>query len=296
MTPEVPPLRPWLFRIAHNAALDFLKSHGQKHTEARAELDDVAGFDDRRPIRRSCARRSRASSLCPVSQRSAVILKDVLGHSLEETAETMGTTVMAVKAALVRGRGKLAEAGAGTPARGRASYARSSIATRRSSTHATGTECARSWRRLPARPGLEVPAPRQGSRHRTSAATRRRTCRCASSASRAARARGVRRRGVQAGVLHPARVGRRPGELDPRLPLRPVRRARGALRAGVRRERSATSPATASLASTRCAGRLRLGSCRGRRGIATASGRRWPADRSGSPSPPGRGNPRRSLA
>jgi RNA polymerase sigma-70 factor (ECF subfamily) len=40
----------------------------------------------------------------PVTQRSAVILKDVLGHSLEETAETMGTTIQAVKAALVRGR------------------------------------------------------------------------------------------------------------------------------------------------------------------------------------------------
>ncbi len=43
----------------------------------------------------------------PVTQRSAVVLKDVLGHSLEETAETMGITVMAVKAVLVRGRGKL---------------------------------------------------------------------------------------------------------------------------------------------------------------------------------------------
>ena len=43
----------------------------------------------------------------PVSQRSAVILKDVLGHSLEEAAETMSTTVMAVKAALVRGRASL---------------------------------------------------------------------------------------------------------------------------------------------------------------------------------------------
>jgi len=43
----------------------------------------------------------------PVLQRSVVILKDVLGHSLEETAETLGTTVPAVKAALVRGRGKL---------------------------------------------------------------------------------------------------------------------------------------------------------------------------------------------
>ena len=43
----------------------------------------------------------------PVSQRSAVILKDVLGHSLEETAATMETTVPAVKAALVRGRAAL---------------------------------------------------------------------------------------------------------------------------------------------------------------------------------------------
>jgi len=33
----------------------------------------------------------------------------VLGHSLQETAETMGATVMAVKAALVRGRAKLLE-------------------------------------------------------------------------------------------------------------------------------------------------------------------------------------------
>ena len=36
-------------------------------------------------------------------------MKDVLGHSLEEAAETMGTTVMAVKATLVRGRRRLLE-------------------------------------------------------------------------------------------------------------------------------------------------------------------------------------------
>ena len=27
---ETPPLRPWLFRIAHNAAMDHLKSHAHK--------------------------------------------------------------------------------------------------------------------------------------------------------------------------------------------------------------------------------------------------------------------------
>ena len=119
---EVPPLRPWLFRIAHNAALDFLKSHGRKYTEVHAELEDIAGFEDKPDPAIVRAALARFISL-PVTQRSAVILKDVLGHSLEETAETMGTTVMAVKAALVRGRGTLlrpeteeAEIAAGTRA------------------------------------------------------------------------------------------------------------------------------------------------------------------------------------
>jgi RNA polymerase sigma-70 factor, ECF subfamily len=111
---EVPPLRPWLFRIAHNAALDFLKSHGRKYVEPHADVEEVAGFEDKPDPAVVRAALARFLTL-PVTQRSAVILKDVLGHSLEETAETMGTTVMAVKAALVRGRGKLlSEEGAPT--------------------------------------------------------------------------------------------------------------------------------------------------------------------------------------
>jgi RNA polymerase sigma factor (sigma-70 family) len=106
LQPEVPPLRPWLFRIAHNQAVDYLKSHGRKYTEVRADLDDVAGFEDKPDPLVVRAALARFLEL-PVSQRSAVILKDVLGHSLEETAETMGTTVPAVKSALVRGRAKL---------------------------------------------------------------------------------------------------------------------------------------------------------------------------------------------
>jgi RNA polymerase sigma-70 factor, ECF subfamily len=106
LSQEVPPLRPWLFRIAHNAAIDFLKSHGRRYTEATAEIEEIAGFEDRPDPAVVRAALARFLSL-PLTQRSAVILKDVLGHSLEETAETMGTTVMAVKAALVRGRGSL---------------------------------------------------------------------------------------------------------------------------------------------------------------------------------------------
>lgn len=106
---DTPPIRPWLFRIAHNAALDFLKSHGRKLTEPWADLTDVAGFD---PAPAPWVVRAALAQFLalPLTQRSAVILKDVLDHSLEETAETMGTTVMAVKAALVRGRARLREA------------------------------------------------------------------------------------------------------------------------------------------------------------------------------------------
>jgi RNA polymerase sigma-70 factor, ECF subfamily len=106
LTSDVPPVRPWLFRIAHNAALDFLKSHGRRFIDAQADIEDIVGFEDKPDPTVVRAALARFLSL-PVTQRSAVILKDVLGHSLEETAETMGTTVMAVKAALVRGRGKL---------------------------------------------------------------------------------------------------------------------------------------------------------------------------------------------
>jgi RNA polymerase sigma-70 factor (ECF subfamily) len=100
---ETPRLRPWLFRIAHNTALDFLKSHDRRLTDREPNVEDAAGYEERPDPAVVRAALARFVSL-PVSQRSAVILKDVLGHSLEETAETMGATIMAVKAALVRGR------------------------------------------------------------------------------------------------------------------------------------------------------------------------------------------------
>lgn len=109
MQPEVPQLRPWLFRIAHNTALDYLKSHGHKYTEPRAELDDAVEPDERPDPYALRAALSRFLALT-VAERSAVILKDVLGHSLEEAAATMDATIPAVKAALVRGRAKLRDA------------------------------------------------------------------------------------------------------------------------------------------------------------------------------------------
>jgi RNA polymerase sigma factor (sigma-70 family) len=106
MQPELPPLRPWLFRIAHNAAIDYLRGHGKKLTDPSDELETTLVADvaaDPATMRAAIAR----FLALPLAQRSAVILKDVLGFSLDEAAATMDTTVPAVKAALVRGRGTL---------------------------------------------------------------------------------------------------------------------------------------------------------------------------------------------
>ena len=179
--PETPPLRPWLFKIAHNAALDFLKSHGRKHTESRADLSDIAGYDDTPD-----PAVVRAALMCfaalPVSQRSAVILKDVLGHSLEETAETMGISVMAVKAVLVRGRAKVREA-ASAHAVGKA-HDRASLEKYATLTPRTGTASERSWGRTAASIWCRSRSVRARPSECTSGAMRRRRSRCASSSSR----------------------------------------------------------------------------------------------------------------
>ncbi len=107
MASESPPLRPWLFRIAHNTAIDFLRRHEQARVERRADFEDTAA-EPEDAVDPSVVRASLSSFLeLPVRQRSAVILKDVLGHSLAEVADTMGATIPAVKAALVRGRAAL---------------------------------------------------------------------------------------------------------------------------------------------------------------------------------------------
>src|SRR5262245_19585464 len=107
----LPPLRPWLFRIAHNRAIDHNRRYDRKHGAA---LDDTAvdpALDPEDTLARTEAVQaavSRFVELAP-AQRSCVILKDVLGHSLDEIAEILGLTVPAVKAALHRGRVRLRE-------------------------------------------------------------------------------------------------------------------------------------------------------------------------------------------
>ncbi|MEO7999515.1 MAG: sigma-70 family RNA polymerase sigma factor [Gemmatimonadaceae bacterium] len=115
---SLPPLRAWLFRIAHNACMDFLRRYENRNVDANADVYVVADHLEAREMEQQPPDDERVeialnmfASLPPV-QRSAFALKDVLGLSLEETALTMGTTVGSVKSALVRARSNVAAANA----------------------------------------------------------------------------------------------------------------------------------------------------------------------------------------
>jgi RNA polymerase sigma factor (sigma-70 family) len=110
---QLPALRAWLFRIAHNRALDHLRRYDRRMGEPlddSAELPADAAEPDAALAQAESVRAAFSRFLeLPSTQRSCVILKDVLGCSLEEMAETLALSVPAIKAALHRGRTRLRE-------------------------------------------------------------------------------------------------------------------------------------------------------------------------------------------
>src|SRR6202041_1744492 len=91
----------WLFRIAHNTALDFLRRRARGPIMQRDEALDMIAAPDSPDLDHEAATMSlRTFMRLPALQRSAVILKDVLGHSLEEVASITGASEAAAKSAL----------------------------------------------------------------------------------------------------------------------------------------------------------------------------------------------------
>ena len=102
------PLGPWLFRIAHNRCIDFLRRRG-----VRVDAETTAMAPDSvMPATPSVLGVGRAVEQLvmslPPKERACILLKDVFDYTLEEIAELVGSTVGGVKAALNRGRSKLA--------------------------------------------------------------------------------------------------------------------------------------------------------------------------------------------
>lgn len=119
---ETPPLRAWLFRIAHNRALDLLRSRAIRAAEPIEAAQEVADPESPDPVEVLMRREAVETAVSrfvelPTVQRSVVILKDVLDQSLEEIAAMLDLTVNAVKAHLARGRARLKAINAEAPAK-----------------------------------------------------------------------------------------------------------------------------------------------------------------------------------
>jgi RNA polymerase sigma-70 factor, ECF subfamily len=110
----------WLFRIATNAALMFLR----KHQPEMLEYDDTISGEPSvvtapgspeflsTPLDMLLSKEGRsilenAIDELPVSYRSVLVLRDVDGFSLQETAEILDASVPAVKSRLHRARNLL---------------------------------------------------------------------------------------------------------------------------------------------------------------------------------------------
>ena len=112
---ELPPLRPWLFRIAHNRAIDLMRGRALRAADpldaAMQQLPDIGALGAEETLMRQEAVRTAVARFVelPTTQRSVVILKDVLDHSLAEIAAMLDLSIDAVKAHLARGRANLRE-------------------------------------------------------------------------------------------------------------------------------------------------------------------------------------------
>ncbi len=125
----------WLHRIATHVCIDQLRARGRRHLPmqehpAGTPTDDLVARSsehwiepvpdgaalpvDVDPERRAVLRQSlrlafvAAVQRLPARQRAVLLLKDVLGFSADEIAETLGTTRPAVNSALQRARASLA--------------------------------------------------------------------------------------------------------------------------------------------------------------------------------------------
>jgi len=103
------PLSPWLFRIAHNRCIDLLR----RRSLGRAAAAKIGAPEATMPIEPASLGVGKAVEhlvlTLPPKERACVLLKDVFDYTLEEIAELVESTVGGVKAALSRGRSKLAE-------------------------------------------------------------------------------------------------------------------------------------------------------------------------------------------
>ena len=106
-------LRAWLYKIAHNLCLNHVQRRPpvwEPLEEAYSQRQELTSETEAAELGRENVRLGFVALVqsLPPRQRAALVLRDVLGWSAEETARILETTVPAVKNALGRARQTLA--------------------------------------------------------------------------------------------------------------------------------------------------------------------------------------------
>jgi RNA polymerase sigma factor (sigma-70 family) len=105
-------LKPWLYRIAHNGALNALRDRALGHAQLDERIDGVERPEQ--VLERSLGLRRLvvAVQALPERQRDAILLRELEGRSYEEIATALGVTDGAVRQLLNRARNSLRSAAA----------------------------------------------------------------------------------------------------------------------------------------------------------------------------------------
>ena len=107
-TGPIAQIEAWLFRIAHNTAVNFIARRRRERLifsddDTRMIADPAGEVENREAATAGL----QTFMHLPAAQRSGVILKDVLGYSLDDICAITGTSIAAIKANLHRGRARL---------------------------------------------------------------------------------------------------------------------------------------------------------------------------------------------
>jgi RNA polymerase sigma factor (sigma-70 family) len=106
------PLRPWLYRIAHNESISLLRRR-RPDAELTPAVPDLAGVEERADVRERMARLVADLMTLPDRPRSALVMRELNGLSHEEIALALQTTPAAAKQTVFEARRALAELDAG---------------------------------------------------------------------------------------------------------------------------------------------------------------------------------------
>ena len=97
-------LRPWLFRIAHNVAINALRERGSYHEPLSEQIDGVERPDQAHEKSERLREVVAAVGTLPVRQRDAIVLRELEGRSYDEIASSLGVSGGAVRQLLNRAR------------------------------------------------------------------------------------------------------------------------------------------------------------------------------------------------